>query len=184
MIKEIADFADIFGTLSIDDDNQYITFQFQGDQGWKNFAPAHVGALKQAVLEATAKPPEKSSSTPTTRTATPGGPATLRSKSTLWKRRRWERKAPEAFVLYGSRQYCKRDARGTRVPAASQYGVRRALAFGTLVHPRLAAMKRRRPARRRLAPARRRRAPARRRRKKRRRPSEVDSQPWARLGFS
>ena len=50
MIKELADFDKIPGTLPIDDNNQYITFQFQDSNGWKNFAPGHVGELKMAIL--------------------------------------------------------------------------------------------------------------------------------------
>ena len=53
MIKEIDDFKDMIGAgiLAIDDNNQYPIFQFQDNNGWKNFCPVHVGELKQSILK-------------------------------------------------------------------------------------------------------------------------------------
>ena len=51
MIKELADFDKIPGTLPIDDNNQYTSFQFQDNNGWKNFCPGHANELKMSLLK-------------------------------------------------------------------------------------------------------------------------------------
>ena len=52
MINEIEDFDEFIGpgVKEIDDNNQYPTFQFQDDYGWKSFCTAHANELRQSVL--------------------------------------------------------------------------------------------------------------------------------------
>ena len=53
MIHEIEDFDEFIGpgVKEIDDNNQYPTFQFRDNNGWKNFCPTHANELRMSVLK-------------------------------------------------------------------------------------------------------------------------------------
>ena len=53
MIDEIDDFEEFMGerVLPIDDNNQYPTFQFRDNNGWKNFCTGHANELKMTYMK-------------------------------------------------------------------------------------------------------------------------------------